>query len=386
MEATLSPRPSAPASRSDRIDAAIDSALEENRIVGAVVLVADKGEIAYQRAAGLADREAARPVRLDTPFRFASVTKPFTIMTAMKLVEQGRLSPDDLVSHHLPEFRPRVADGAAAPITVAHLMAHTSGLDYRFNQPADGPYARAGISDGLDEARGTLAENIARIGDVPLGSAPGAMWRYSVATDVLGAVIEAVSGMSLDRAMAALVLEPLGLDARFHWDDDDLAAAYSDAEPRPAQMTGPVDAALPFVEGPGVRFDPDRIYDRSAWPSGGGGLAGRARDVLTLLEAFRAGSFLGAPFREAARQPRIEIDPQAMGPGMSFAWLGSVVRDPAAAGSPWSSGSITWGGVYGNWWCVDFERQRTVVSLTNTAYEGLFGQYVQDISLAAALD
>jgi len=180
MEARLSPQPAAPASRNDMIDAAIDRALADNRIVGAVVLVADKGQLVYERATGLADREAGRPVRLDTPFRFASVTKPFTVMTAMKLVEQGRLSPDDPVSRYLPEFRPAVADGAAAPITVAHLMAHTSGLDYRFNQPSGGLYARAGISDGLDQAQGTLADNIARIASVPLGFTPGSQWRYSV--------------------------------------------------------------------------------------------------------------------------------------------------------------------------------------------------------------
>lgn len=386
MEARLSPQPAAPASRTDMIDAAIDRALSENRIVGAVVLVAEQGKLVYQRAAGLADREAGRPVRLDTPFRFASVTKPFTVMTAMKLIEQGRLSPDDPVSRHLPEFRPGVADGAAAPVTVAHLMEHTAGLDYRFNQPSGGLYDRAGISDGLDEAHGTLAENVARIAGVPLAFAPGSRWQYSVGTDVLGAVIEAVSGLPLDRAVATLVCEPLGLDARFHWDGDDLAAPYHDAVPAPARMTGPIDVPLAYIDGPGIRFDPDRIRSATAWPSGGGGMAGRAQDVLTLLEAFRTGPFLGADLRSEVRKPRIDIDPQAMGPGMSFSWFGSLVRDPVAAGSPWSRGSVTWGGVYGNWWCVDFERQRTVVSLTNTAYEGLFGRYVQDISLAAAQD
>lgn len=386
MEARLSPQPAAPASRNDMIDAAIDRALADNRIVGAVVLVADKGQLVYERATGLADREAGRPVRLDTPFRFASVTKPFTVMTAMKLVEQGRLSPDDPVSRYLPEFRPAVADGAAAPITVAHLMAHTSGLDYRFNQPSGGLYARAGISDGLDQAQGTLADNIARIASVPLGFTPGSQWRYSVGTDVLGAVIEVASGLPLDRAVTTLVCEPLGLDARFRWQDGDLAVPYHDAAPVPARMTGPVDVPLAYVDGPGIRFDPDRIRNASAWPSGGGGMAGRARDVLTLLEAVRTGDFLGSALREAVRQPRIDIDPQAMGPGMSFSWFGALIRDPSAASSPWSKGSITWGGVYGNWWCVDFERERTVVSLTNTAYEGLFGQYVQDISLAAAQD
>lgn len=384
MEARLSEQPALPASRNDRIDAAIDNALSDNRIVGAVVLVAEDGKRAYQRAAGLADRETGRPMQLDTPFRLASVTKPFTVMAAMTLIEQGRLAPDDPVAKHLPDFRPRLEDGSIAEITVAHLMTHTAGLDYRFQQPRDGRYAQAGILDGLEEGHGTLAENIRRIAGVPLDLKPGAMWRYSVGTDVLGAVIESVAGQPLDQAMQALVLDPLGRGARFHWEDDDLAVPYHDATPRPARMNGPVDVPLAYVEGSSIRFDPDRIRQRSAWPSGGGGMAGRAADVLTLLEAFRTGDFLRADLREAARTPWIKVDEAAMGPGWGFSWFGSVLNDPAAAGSGWSKGTVNWGGVYGHTWYIDFERRRTVVALTNTAYEGLFGQFAQDISRAAA--
>lgn len=385
MEARLSQQPVAPAGRNERIDAAIDSALSESRIVGAVVLVAEDGEITYRRAAGLADRETGRPVALDTPFRFASVTKPFTIMAALKLMEQGRLAPGDLVTRHLPDFRPRLEDGSVAMITVAHLMTHTAGLDYRFQQPHDGSYAQAGVLDGLEEGSATLAENLERIARVPLDLRPGATWRYSVATDVLGAVIEAITGQPLDRAMQELVLDPLALGARFHWSGGDLATPYHDAMPTPSRMDGPVDVALPYIDGPGIRFDPDRIREPSAWPSGGGGMAGRASDVLTLLEAYRAGNYLHADLRAAARRSWIEVDPAAMGSGFGFSWFGAVLIDPAAAGSSWSRGTVNWGGVYGNTWMIDFERRRTVVALTNTAYEGLFGQFAQDVSRAAGI-
>lgn len=383
MEATLSHRQDHALSI-EKIDAAIDSAISERRIIGAVVLVAEDGTLIHQRAAGLADRELQRPVTPDTPFRFSSVAKPFTVMAALKLMEAGRLSSGDAVTRYLPAFEPRLEDGAVAEIKVAHLLTHTAGLDYRFQQPRDGSYARAGISDGLDEARDTLADNLARIASVPLASRPGEMWRYSVATDVLGGVIEAVAGMPLDQALRSLVLDPLGLGARFRWEGDDLAAPYRDAKLGPQRMQGPIELPLPFVEGPGVRFDPERIRQRSAWLSGGGGMAGRASDVLTLLEAFRAGDFLDAGLREAARTSWIKVDEATMGPGWGFSWFGSVLLDPTAANSAWSEGSVSWGGVYGNWWCIDFERRRTIVSLTNTAYEGLFGQYVQDLSSAAA--
>jgi CubicO group peptidase (beta-lactamase class C family) len=366
------------------IDAAIDSALVENRIVGTIVLVAEDGELTYQRAAGLADREAGRAVAIDTPFRFASVTKPFTVMTALKLVEQGRLAPDDLVAGYLPDFRPRLGDGSVAAITLAHLMTHTAGLDYRFQQPSGGSYARAGILDGLEEGQGTLAGNLGRIASVPLDLTPGATWRYSVATDVLGAVIEAVTGQSLDQAVQALVLDPLDLGARFHWTGNDLASPYHDAKPAPARMSGPVELPLAYIDGSGIRFDPDRIRQPSAWPSGGGGMAGRASDVLTLLQAYRTGDFLRADLRGAARKSWIAVDPSAMGPGFGFSWFGAVLVDPVAAGSGWSRGTVNWGGVYGNTWMIDFERKRTVVALTNTAYEGLFGQFARDISRAAS--
>lgn len=385
MEARLFEQPALPASRNDMIDAAIDSALAEKRIVGTVVLVAEDGRITYQRAAGLADRETGRAVVFDTPFRFASVTKPFTVMTALKLIEAGRLAPDDLVAKHLPGFQPRLADGSVATITVAHLMTHTAGLDYRFQQPGDGSYASSGILDGLEEGSGTLAENLKRIGSVPLDLAPGTKWRYSVATDVLGAVVAAVAGQPLDQAIQSFVLDPLGVAPRFHWTGDDLATAYHDAGPQPSRMNGPVEVALAYVEGPGIRFDPERIRQQSAWPSGGAGMAGRASDVLALLEAYRTGDFLRADLREAARTPWIKVDESAMGPGFGFSWFGSVLTDPAAAGSGWSRGTVNWGGVYGNTWMIDFERKRTVVALTNTAYEGLFGQFAQDISKAASV-
>lgn len=368
------------AARFDAVDAAIDRALAEQRIVGCVVLVAENGNVVYQRAAGYADREVARPVQVNTPFRFASVTKPFTVLAALKLLEAGELSPADRVLKYLPQFRTRLSDGSDAEVLVSHLLTHTAGLDYRFQQPANGVYARAQVSDGLDESHGSLAANIARIASVPLDRMPGEAWRYSVATDVLGGVIEAVTGMPLPEAVTELVSRPLGVHAAFSWPEEELATPYYDNVPQPARMTGPVEVPLPFVEGPGVRFDPQRIALSNAWPSGGGGMAGRAQDVLALLEAYRTGPFLREDLREAARKPRVGLEAQTAGPGWGWSWLGAVLIDPVLASSNWSGGSVSWGGVYGNWWGIDFERKRTVVALTNTAYEGMIGNFIRDLT------
>src|SRR4051812_22271717 len=120
-----------PDSLANAIDVAVEDALAEGRIAGSVVLVAEDGKIVYERAAGLADRETGRQMQVETPFRFASVTKAFTTMAALKLMEAGRLSPEHRVTKYLPGFTPRLADGLIADIRIGQLMAHTAGLDYR---------------------------------------------------------------------------------------------------------------------------------------------------------------------------------------------------------------------------------------------------------------
>ncbi|MFE0018655.1 serine hydrolase domain-containing protein [Mesorhizobium sp. NPDC059054] len=365
------------------IDEAIDLALLERRIVGAVVLVAKDGTLIYQRAAGLANRETRRLMTVETPFRFASLSKLFTTMAALKLLEAGALSADDLVSRWLPCFAPRTEEGNLAGITVGHLMSHVAGLDYAFQQPADGPYHVMGISDGLDEATLSLDQNLRRIASVPLDRAPGVTWRYSVATDVLGAVVSAAAGAPLPQAMDRLVLRPLKLRASFHWGGDDLAVPYRDGEHGPLLVDTIVDVPLPGIPGAGMRFDPHRIYRREAFPSGGAGMAGLAMDMLRLLEAYRDGMFLSSALRHAARQERVGPEAKTQGPGWGFGWMGSVLIDPASAQSPLSKGSVSWGGVYGHMWAIDFERSLSVIALTNTAFEGMLGQFPKHIIAAA---
>lgn len=366
------------------LDEAIDGALSNARIVGCVLLVSDHGHIVFERAAGLADREARRPMTTDTSFRYASVTKPFTTMAALKLIEAGALSAEDPVEKWLPNFAPRTMDGTPGRIIVAQLMSHTAGLDYRFQQDKSGAYARAGVSDGLDDANISLAQNLARIASIPLNQEPGSAWRYSIATDVLGGVVEAVTGKTLPRAVADLVTAPLGLTASFRARPSELATPYHDGETAPLRMTGATEVSLPEYLGSAVRFDPSRIGRGSAFPSGGAGMAGTAHDVLRLLEAFSEGDFLPAPHREDARRIRVGAEARAQGPGWGVSWMGAVLVDSAMANSTLSPGTISWGGVYGHWWCVDHLRGRVTVLLTNTAYEGMLGLLPQEIAKALA--
>ncbi|TAV47887.1 class A beta-lactamase-related serine hydrolase [Rhizobium leguminosarum] len=362
------------------VDAAITSALDDKRLVGTVVFVARDGEIVHRRAAGLADRESSLAMREDTIFRLASITKPIVTIAAMRLVEQARIGLDDPVTRWLPDFRPRLPDGGEATIRIRHLLTHTSGLGYSFSEEEGGPYARAGVSDGLAEPGLPLAENLRRIASAPLRFVPGSDWQYSVAMDVLGGVIEAETGVPLGEAVAELVTKPLGLtDTAFSVRDRSrLAAAYMDASPEPALMGET--ALVMSLMGP-IRFAPNRIFDPASYHSGGAGMAGTAGDILAILETIRRG---GAPLLSSKTVGMMATD-QASGrrqqhePGSGFGFGWSVITNPAEAGVPFPTGTLKWGGVYGHSWFIDPLNGLTVVALTNTTLEGMWGKFTVDL-------
>jgi CubicO group peptidase (beta-lactamase class C family) len=362
------------------IDAAITRALSENRIVGTVVLVARDGDLVYQHAAGFADREAGVEMRVDTLFRLASVTKAIVSAAALTMVERDQLSLESRVDRWLPDFRPTLSSGEAPAITVRQLLTHTAGLDYRFQQPPDGPYARANVSDGNDQPGLSLEENLRRIASAPLAHQPGLRWQYSVAIDVLGAVMERAADTSLPEIVAERVTRPLELrDTAFAIPDvSRLAVPYVDATPLPRRMSD--GEVVPYMTGAGIRFSPFRALDPRSFPSGGGGLIGSAPDLLRFFEAIRGGGGPVLSEESAAQMMRnqnasLPADAQGPAPGWGFGFGGSVLVDPAAAGTPQSQGTWQWGGVYGHSWFVDPKRRLTVVALTNTALEGLAGRF-----------
>jgi len=368
---------------STRIQAAIQRALDEQRLIGAVILVARDGALIHRQAAGWADRESRRTMNVDTAFRLASASKPIVSAAAMVLVAQGRLGLDDGIEGWLPGFRPILADGRPARITVRQLLSHTAGLGYRFFETeADGPYARAGVSDGMDASGISLTENLRRIATVPLLYEPGTGWGYSLATDVLGAVIEQVHGLPLGAAVRHLVTGPLGMgDTGFTAPDAQrVATAYVNGLPAPHPLAEG-ETVAPFEGTVGIPFSPARIFDPQAFPSGGAGMAGTAGDFLRLLEALRHGGSTLLPnelIAEMARDQTAGLDlPNA--PGFGFGLGFSVLRDPVLAASPESVGTWRWGGAYGHSWFVDRVRRLSVVAFTNTLYEGMSGRFVTDL-------
>src|SRR5947209_7006471 len=195
------------------INSAIDRALAERRIVGAVVLIAQDGEIIYNRVVGLADRERGIPMREKAVFRLASLTKPIVTAAAMHMVELGKFALADPVTKYLPDFRPALPNGMTPTVTLRHLLTHTAGLAYSFMQPPDGSYHRAGVSDGAGEPGVSMDENLARITSAGLAYPPGERWAYSVAIDVLGAVMQVVENADLDVVVRRYVTAPLELNS-----------------------------------------------------------------------------------------------------------------------------------------------------------------------------
>lgn len=371
-----------------RVDPVLDGFVGGGSIVGAVTLIARDGALVYRRALGHADRESGRPMTLDTRFRLASVTKPFVTAAALALVERGTLALDAPIERWLPDFRPRLADGSVPAITLRHLLTHTSGLGYGFFQGPGGAYESAGISDGIDRVGIDLDENLRRLASVPLTFAPGSAWLYSLATDVLGRVLERATGRSLPEVVREAVTGPLGfVDSGFGpASPDDLATAYADAPDGPVRMTDP--HAVPFGDG-AIRFAPSRAGDAAAYPSGGAGMIGTASETLMLLETLRAGGgpVLGPASVTALTANQVgDMASQGIGAGWGFGLGVAVLVDPAAAMTPQAAGTWRWGGVYGHNWFVDPSAGLTVVTLTNTAVAGMNGpirEAVRDAVYAA---
>lgn len=371
--------------RTKAMDDVIFSAVQSGKIVGATVIAAKDGEIVYQRAAGFADRETRRPMQEDEVFRLASMTKPIVGVTALALIDQGKLGLEDPLTRWLPDFRPKLADGREPVITVRHLLTHTAGLTYGFLEAPDGPYHRLGVSDGLDASGLSLDENLRRIAAAPLLFEPGTGWHYSVAIDVLGAVIERVTGLPLAEAVRQIVTDPLGTSSlKFVADAGSvLATPYGDAAPDPGRMSEHF--SLPF--GPSaIVYSPARTFDDGAYPSGGVGMVGTARDYLRFVEAMRtggAGIILPDTVAAMTRNAIGNLPVAAAGPGFGWGLGVAVLKDPVAAKLPLYAGSWNWAGVYGTNFWVDPVQGLSVVALTNTAVAGMSGDFPTALRRAA---
>ncbi len=228
--------------RLDRIGAAVQQGIDGKRIAGAVTLVVRHGHIAWFKSQGMLDREAGKSMPTDAMFRICSMTKPITSVAVMMLYEEGKFLLDDPVSEYLPEFKnPKVlvkpANGApytipaTREITIRDLLRHTSGLTYNWNEDLGPMYEKANVASGLLEYDGTIDDNVKRLAGVPLLFNPGDRFEYSLSVDVLGRLVEVLSGKPLDEFFRARIFEPLGMKDTYFYPPEDklarLATAYT---------------------------------------------------------------------------------------------------------------------------------------------------------------
>ena len=346
--------------RLGRITAAFEAAVEAGRIGGAVLAIHRRGETAYQQAIGYRDKAAGDPMREDAIFRLYSMTKPLTSVAAMMLVERGQMLLMDPVATYLPSFAgqqvavPDPATGEIAlervrrPATIQDLLRHTSGLVYDQlfeSTPAKRLYREAEISS----RRETLAEKIDRLGALPLAHQPGEVFEYGYSTDVLGRVIEIVTGKTLDVVLADEITGPLGMvDTAFH-----VPAEQRHRLAEPVAVGGKI---------PPLR----KVAEPPLMLSGGGGMVGTLADYLKFCRMLLAGGVLdGTRLLGTKTVAYMTADHLAdrrrdngtgrylLGAGHGFG-LGFSVRIAAGdSDMPGSVGDYSWGGLAGTQFWID---------------------------------
>lgn len=368
--------------RLQRLTAAIQADIDKGAIPGAVILLARKGKVAYFEALGFQDREKQVVMKTDAIFRLASMTKPFTSVAIMMLVEEGKIQLDDPVSTYLPEFKnvqvgvekingttgqPELTlEPARRQITLQDLLRHTSGITY-------GQFGKSLVKQMYNDANVydrnlTLQEFVSKLAKMPLTYQPGTTWDYGLSTDVLGRIVEVVSGMSFDQFISGHITKPLGLtDSGFYVPEENVDRI---AEPQ-------IDAAT------GKRPPVPNVTKRPNFLSGGGGMVSTAADYARFSQMLLNGGELDgvrilSPSTVAlmtsdhlpsdvAFDPFVVQNFGTMAPmpdrGRGFG-LGFAVRTyPGRSSLPGSPGLFYWGGLWGTVFWVDPKEELLAVSM-----------------------
>ena len=360
--------------RLERISSAVQRDIDNKRIAGAVTLVARRGHVAWFKAQGMADRETGKPMRPDTMFRICSMTKPITSLAVMMLYEEGRFMLEDPISKYLPEFKnPKVlvkpASGtpytipAPREITIRDLLRHTSGITYQWNKDLGPMYKDANVASGLLPYDGTIEDSSKRLAGLPLLFNPGEKWEYSLGVDVLGRLVEVISGKPLDEFFRTRIFEPLGMkDTYFYPPDnklDRLATAYTYYNDKGLNRfpdTPITEGAFTYSADYPTRA-PKKLF------SGGAGLVSTAADYMRfcqmMLDGGKVGNtrLLSRKSVELMTQDQLgKVNPD-FGFGLGFGVDG--VKVPLEElGSP---GEYNWGGFFYTEFSIDPKEQMIVI-------------------------
>ena len=364
----------------DRLTRHLEQVVAADKSAGVVALVMQHGEVVYQGAVGMADREANRPMQLNSLFRIASQTKAITSVAVMMLVEEGVLALSDPAGSFLPELASttvsvesdsagvqvrRVVPGSRA-ITIRDLLTHTAGMSYGREPWLAEEYAAQGL--GPEAGQGWyfahkeigICDAVAPLGDLPLAAQPGERFVYGYATDVLGCIVERASGIAFDRFVRERITQPLGMDdSSFCVDEanaERLTAVYA---LRANGLTRAIDGPLgqgDYLDGPCKAF------------AGGAGLVSTAADYANFLEMLRrGGTYRGHRFLSPATVSLMTTDQlgdviggDVFGFGLGF----QVWHKPAEAGRYGSTSQYGWGGAYHTTYWVDPDYGLVAVMMT----------------------
>lgn len=355
-----------------KVDHLTQRYIDDGKIPGSITLVARRGEIAHLETQGLMDIEADKKMQEDTIFRIYSMSKPVTSCALMMLYEDGYFQLDDPVSRYIPGFKNLKVHGSDEVVgdtmTIQHLLTHTSGLTYGFlnDHPVDHMYDELGVETSKD-----LDEMIEKLSTLPLVNAPGSRWRYSVATDVCGYLVQTLSDIPFNEFLTEQIFQPLGMmDTGFFVPEEKshrLAANYQRTE----------DDGMQLIDPPGQS---PYLKNRSLH-SGGGGLVSTVNDYYKFASMLLNGGqtdgvrILGTKTLELMASNHLPNngDLTSMGQatfsetpfdGIGFGLGFSVMLDPVEARILGSTGEFAWGGAASTYFWVDPEEDMIVIFLT----------------------
>ena len=362
-------------SRLARIDSLIEPLVAKGALPGVVVFLARHGQIVMYQAYGYRDTETRAPLRRDDIFRIASQSKAITSLAVMMLWEEGRFGLDDPIERYIPEFaNPKVltkfnaADSsfettpARRRPTIRQLLTHTAGLDYAGigSDEFKAIYAKAGVPSGIGNNTATIGEKVRILAKLPLKSEPGERFTYSLGVDVLGYLVEVLSGMPFDRFLKTRIFDPLGMrDTWFYLPADRagrLVALHSLDSGKVAPRHSPIFDGV----------DPDYPKHSGTYFSGGAGLSSSIEDYAKFLQLFLNGGELnGVRLLSPKTIAMMLTDQLPTLPnefGLGFA-LETAANDYQ---SPQSVGSFSWGGAFRTTYWADPKEGLVALLYTNT--------------------
>jgi CubicO group peptidase (beta-lactamase class C family) len=351
--------------RLKRIDTAVNDYISKNWETGVVTIVVKDNQLVQYKGYGYADAEKKTPMKNDEIFRIMSQTKAITSVGIMILYEQGKLGLDEPISDFIPEFKnPVVVDKynaadttyttvpAKREITFRDLLTHTSGLDYADIGTTMGNaiYAKAGIPSGLGYFNASLLDKMKSLGKLPLMFQPGEKWQYGLNSDLLGCLIEVISGMDLEDFLRKNIFDPLGMkDTYFNVPSskaDRLASVYTE------------DSLGHIIKWSHTfrHIDPDYPLMNKHYFSGGAGLSSTAFDYAIFLQMLLNGGVYNGHRILSPRTVELMTSGQLdlLFNGSDNFGLGfEITSAKSAARNSWNEGSFSWGGYYGTTYWAD---------------------------------